>query len=86
MDIRDQLLSVMKELSIDTANITSETCLKEDLYMDSTELVELAVALEKRLSISVDDVTLGKLTTFGEVEQLIQSLVGVPAYSRIVIQ
>jgi acyl carrier protein len=84
MDIRAQLLSVMKDLSIDTTNITSETCLKKDLDMDSTELVELAVVLEQRLSIPIDDAKLGKLTTFGDVEQFLQSLVVAPAYSKLV--
>src|SRR5260370_1307453 len=74
MNIRTELLHAMKDLAIDTDHIRSETRLREDLEMDSTELVELAVVLEKRLSLSIDDTILGKLSTFGEVEQFLESL------------
>lgn len=77
MNIRTELLCAMKDLAIETDHITSETRLREDLEMDSTELVELAVALEKRLSLEIDDAILGKLSTFGEVEQFLDSLLGV---------
>jgi len=76
MNIRAELLCAMKDLAIETDHITSETRLREDLEMDSTELVELAVALEKRLSLEIDDAILGKLSTFGEVEQFLDSLAG----------
>jgi acyl carrier protein len=74
MNIRTELLAAMKDLAIETDSLTSETRLREDLEMDSTELVELAVALEKRLSLKIDDATLSKLTTFGDVEQFLESL------------
>ncbi len=74
MNIRAELLCAMKDLAIEADCISSETRLREDLEMDSTELVELAVALEKRLSIEIDDAILGKLSTFGEVEQFLESL------------
>lgn len=77
MDIRTELLCAMKELAIDTSEVNSETRLKEDLEMDSTELVELALVLEKRLALSIDDAVLGKLSTFGKVEQFLQSLTDV---------
>ena len=77
MNLRAELLHAMIDLAIDTDHISSETRLREDLEMDSTELVELAVVLEKRLSLSIDDAALGKLSTFGEVEQFLQSLASV---------
>jgi|GEM_PF-733612 len=77
MNIRTELLHAMKDLAIDTDHIRSETRLRGDLEMDSTELVELAVVLEKRLSLSIDDAILGKLSTFGEVEQFLESLASV---------
>lgn len=86
MDIRAQILSVMKDMSIDTTNISSGTQLKQDLEMDSTELVELAVSLEKRLALPIDDTTFGKLITFGEIEQFLQSLIAAPAYREIAEQ
>lgn len=74
MNIRAALLGALKDLAIDTTHVNSTTRLKEDLEMDSTEMVELAMVLEKRLSLSIDDALLGKLSTFAEVEQFLQSL------------
>jgi acyl carrier protein len=74
MNIRTELLAAMKDLAIETDSISSETRLREDLEMDSTELVELAVALEKRLSVKIDDAMLSKLITFGELESFLESL------------
>lgn len=74
MNIRTEILGAMKDLAIETDHVSSETRLREDLEMDSTELVELAVVLEKRLSLKIDDAILGKLSTFGQVEQFLESL------------
>jgi len=83
MDICTNILWAIKELAIDTSHVTSETRLKEDLEMDSTELVELALVLEKRFSTSIDDAVLGKLSTIGKVEQFLQSLTGVLVGSSV---
>jgi acyl carrier protein len=77
MNIRTELLCAMEELSIDTGHIGDETRLKEDLEMDSTELVELALVLEKRFSLPIDDAVLSKLSTFGKVEAFLYSLTDV---------
>ncbi len=77
MDIRAELLRVMDDLHIETANLSDGTRLKEDLDMDSTELVEMAVMLEKSLLVSIDDAVFAKLRTFGDVEQFIQSRLSV---------
>jgi acyl carrier protein len=83
MNIRTELLCAMKDLAIDTEHISSETRLREDLEMDSTELVELAVVLEKRLSLEIDDAILGKFSTFGDVEQFLESLASVLVTSNV---
>ncbi|GHO50253.1 acyl carrier protein [Ktedonospora formicarum] len=74
MNVRAELLHAMQDLHIDIAKINTSTRLKEDLDMDSTEIVEMAVALEKRLPLTIDDAALGKLHTFGEVEQFVLTL------------
>lgn len=74
MNVRAEILHAMQDLHINIAKINTATRLKEDLDMDSTELVEMAVALEKRLPLTIDDAALGKLHTFGELEQFIQVL------------
>ena len=83
MNIRTELLCAMKDLAIETDAISSETRLREDLEMDSTELVELAVALEKRLSLEIDDATFAKVSTFGEIEKFLESLASVLVASSI---
>ncbi|MBE3561757.1 MAG: acyl carrier protein [Ktedonobacteraceae bacterium] len=74
MNIRNEILRAMRDLYINTDDVSSETRLREDLSMDSTELVEMALVLEKRLPILIDDATFAKLRTFGEIEQFVQSL------------
>jgi len=66
MDIRDTLADVFRELKIDPTGIEPDSRLREDLEIDSTELVEIAVALEKRLSISIDTDDFLALKTFGD--------------------
>ncbi len=83
MNIRTELLAAMKDLAIETDSLSSETRLREDLEMDSTELVELAVALEKRLPVKIDDAMLSKLITFGELESFLESLACVLVTSSI---
>jgi acyl carrier protein len=73
MDLRAEILRIMDELHISTTNIGDNTRLKEDLEMDSTELVEMAVLLEKRMRVVIDDAAFVKLRTFGEVERFMQS-------------
>jgi acyl carrier protein len=66
MDIRDTLADVFRELKIDPTGIEPDSRLREDLEIDSTEMVEIAVALEKRLSISIDTDDFLALKTFGD--------------------
>ncbi|GAA1028649.1 hypothetical protein GCM10009557_14380 [Virgisporangium ochraceum] len=67
MDIRDTLIDVFQELEIDHTGIEAESRLREDLQIDSTEMVEIAVALEKRLSISIDTDDFLALKSFGDI-------------------
>jgi acyl carrier protein len=77
MNVRTELLRVMGDLCIETTNLNEETRLKEDLDIDSTELVEMAVVLEKRLPVVIDDTVFTRLRTFGDVEQFVQSRLSV---------
>lgn len=73
MNVRSEILRVMDDLSIDTSDLSEETRLREDLDMDSTEMVEIAVGLEKRLSVVIEDAVFTRLRTFGDMVQLVQS-------------
>lgn len=65
MNTRETLIDVLRELKIDPAGIEAESKLREDLEIDSTELVEIAVAIEKRLAVSLDTDEFLALKTFG---------------------
>jgi acyl carrier protein len=47
-----------------------------DLEMDSLSMVELSLAMEDSFGVTLPDEELAKLTTVGEVAELIQSKMG----------
>jgi acyl carrier protein len=65
MDIRDVLIEIFRELKIDPTGVDADSRLREDLDIDSTEMVEIAVATEKRLSVAVDTDEFLRIRTFG---------------------
>jgi acyl carrier protein len=80
MDIDRILLDILRELKIDPVGIEPDTRLREDLEIDSTEMVEIAVAIEKRLPVSIDTDRFLALKTFGDMIDNIR-VAGVPASS-----
>jgi acyl carrier protein len=73
MDIRSELMGLFKELGFDPADIGNDTLLRDELAIDSTELVEIAVAIERRVSVSIDNGHFQALETFGELVDFVQS-------------
>ena len=75
MDARETVMTIAAELGFETARMGDDSRLQEDLGVDSTELVELAVALEQRLKIKIDGGrflalhTVGDMVKFVEVER-----------------
>lgn len=53
-------------LSVDAAAVTESATFKEDLDADSLDLVELVMALEERLDISVPEESLENVKTVGD--------------------
>ena len=51
--------------------VTVEARFKEDLEADSLDLVELVMALEERLDITVPEEDLGEVTTVGNALDLV---------------
>jgi acyl carrier protein len=72
-EVRSTLLDLFREAGFDPSELADETRLREDLGIDSTELVEIAVAIERRVPISIDGEELVALDTFGEVVELVES-------------
>jgi len=72
MVVQPVVASVFKELGFEDELLDS-TRLREDLEMDSTALVQLAMALEKRLAITIDIGNFQALGTFGELIEFLDS-------------
>lgn len=73
MEARDTLMGVAAELGFDTSRMQDEVRLQEDLEVDSTELVEVAVALEQRLKIKIDSGRFLALRTVGDMVKFVDS-------------
>jgi acyl carrier protein len=63
---------VADNLSVEESEITEKTSFVEDLGADSLDLVDLVMALEKELEISIDDEKLSELSTVSDVIDLIE--------------
>jgi acyl carrier protein len=73
MDVKGMLIEIFRELKIDPSGVETDSRLRQDLDIDSTEMVEIAVVIEKRLSIGVDTDEFLRLRTFGDVVNYVAS-------------
>lgn len=55
MPVEERIEKVFAEIGIDKNELHPEATLKSSLGIDSTEMVELMVALEKEFSIKIPD-------------------------------
>ena len=62
-----------KVLDVKPDQIKPEAKLDEALGVDSTEMVEIAVGLKKRLNISIGDNELKKTHSFNEIVTILKS-------------
>lgn len=62
---------------IEESKITPDALLKEDLEIDSLSKVEMALALEDELQMSLQDTELDNIKTVGQVVSLIESKIKV---------
>lgn len=70
----DQVIEIIAdELNVDVANIKEETRLKEDLNVDSLDVVELVMRLEETFDVSVSDEAAAKLSTVKDIVTYIES-------------
>ncbi|MFI2346594.1 acyl carrier protein [Streptomyces sp. NPDC019443] len=67
MSIRDDVVKIMSDLEFDQGNLSDLARLREDLGVDSTELVEVIVALENHFAIRLDPSDFDGLLTLGDV-------------------
>lgn len=70
--IIERLLSV-SDTKLKAADIKDTTSLRQDLGIDSLNLVGLAADLEEELKIDIDDDALGRIQTIGQLFEAIDN-------------
>jgi len=75
MDVHAEIKKAICKVhpGIDESKIVPSATFTGDLEMDSLSMVELALAMEDSFGVTLPDEELAKLTTVGEVADLIQS-------------
>ncbi len=63
---------LMKSFDMKPEEVTSEANLKKDLEMDSLEMVELEVALEKEFNIDIKDGEITNKNCVGDVIKVVK--------------
>lgn len=77
---RDEVLAVMRDaavelLKVDPAKVTEDATFADDLEADSLDVVELVMALEEKLDISIPEEELEGIKTVGEALTVIHAKV-----------
>jgi acyl carrier protein len=77
---RDEVLAVMRDaavelLKVDPSKVTEQATFAEDLEADSLDVVELVMALEEKLDISIPEEELEGIKTVGEALDVIAAKV-----------
>jgi len=57
---------ISDHLGVDEGEISAETSLSDDLGADSLDVAEIAIAVEDRLGVSLDDSELDRIRTVGQ--------------------
>ncbi len=66
---------IVETLNCDAEDITMETDLFEDLEADSLDAVELNLALEEEVGVSIPDEQLKEIRTVGDIVRYLESAV-----------
>lgn len=71
METLTELIS--EHLGVDASEITAETSFAEDLGADSLDVAEIAIAVEDRLGIAIDDAELDRIRTVGQAVEMLDA-------------
>lgn len=64
---------IAEHLGVDASEITAETNFADDLGADSLDVAEIAIAVEDRLGITLDDAELDRIRTVGQAVEMLDS-------------
>ena len=72
VSVLDRVTKVLVEdIGLDEGSVVPSACLKDDLGVDSTEMVEVVVALEKEFGVNIPDVMLKGGTKVGDLVDML---------------
>jgi acyl carrier protein len=71
VDMRAELVEVLEDLGFDPDGLVDDTRLRDDLEVDSTEMTEIAVVLERRMLVKIDAAHFQTLKTFGDLVEFV---------------
>ena len=54
-------------LKVDVGDLTPEASLKDDLNLDSLDMIEVVYEVEERLNVQIPEDRIKEITTFGQV-------------------
>ena len=74
-----EIISVLEELSIDTAELYAASTFGSDAQLDSQEIVEVRDHLNRKFGIRIPERALKKTSTIGDAAQLVSDLVAAKA-------
>lgn len=72
MDVRAKLGELLADLGFDIAGRPDGTNLREELDIDSTALVDIAMAIERGLSVTIDGGMFQAVETIDDMVQFVQ--------------
>ena len=72
MKSRDEITATVKEifqatLKVDPARLTDEAKLKEDLNLDSLDMIEVVYEVEDRFDVQIPEEKIKEIATFGQI-------------------
>lgn len=81
---RDEVLATLRDvaveiLSVEADAVTPDATFKDDLGADSLDLVEVVMALEEKLDISIPEEDLADIKTVGQAADLVLDKLGASA-------
>ncbi len=78
MPVEERIERVFGEIGIDKRELRPDSSLKAGLGVDSTEMVELLVALEKEFSVKIPDGAINGGTTVREIIEYLSNAAAKP--------
>ncbi len=74
-DLTQRLLALTAEqLSVSPAQLVGDASLVDDLGLDSLAAIEWGMAIEDAFGLSLPEDAMGRVSTYGEVEELVTRL------------